>query len=87
MSDIITASELTEQEHKRGIKQQEPFVLGTVKELFTNGNAKITFDGEDVPSNKKYSYLASYSPNVSDRVLLIKISGTYIIIGKINYNG
>ena len=50
----------------------------------TSGGVSVQFDGETTPSTKKYKRLASYSsPAVNDRVLLIKVGGTYVIIGKI----
>lgn len=50
----------------------------------TSGGVSVQFDGETAPSAKKYKRLASYSsPVTSDRVLLVKVGGTYIIIGKI----
>lgn len=62
------------------------FKLGEVVELFSNDTAKVKFDGEEAPSEKQYSYLASYVPKVNDRVLLAITGGTYIILGKVNYN-
>ena len=49
----------------------------------TSGGVSVQFDGETTPSAKKYKRLASYSPTVNDRVLLIKAGGTYVIIGKV----
>lgn len=50
----------------------------------TSGGVSVQFDGETTPSAKKYKRLASYSsPAVNDRVLLVKVGGTYVIIGKI----
>lgn len=50
----------------------------------TSGGVSVQFDGETTPSAKKYKRLASYSsPTVNDRVLLIKVGGTYVIIGKV----
>jgi hypothetical protein len=58
------------------------YKLGTVTS--TSGGISVQFDGETAPSTKKYKRLASYSsPAVSDRVLLVKAGGTYVILGKI----
>lgn len=58
------------------------YKLGTVTS--TSGGVSVQFDGETTPSAKKYKRLASYSsPTVNDRVLLIKVGGTYVIIGKV----
>lgn len=58
------------------------YKLGTVTS--TSGGISVQFDGETAPSTKKYKRLASYSsPAVNDRILLLRVSGTYIILGKI----
>jgi hypothetical protein len=50
----------------------------------TSGGITVQFDGETAPSSKKYKRLASYSsPTVNDRVMMVKIGGTYVILGKI----
>lgn len=72
--------ELKDDEEKRNFK------LGIVVELFENDTAKIKFDGEETDSEKQYAYLSSYIPVVDDRVLLAVTGGTYIILGKVNYN-
>lgn len=64
--------------------EQKVFKLATVTALFSpSGSPKIKFDGESTASEKKYSYLASYTPTVNDRVLLASVGGTYVILGKI----
>lgn len=80
---MITAEELV-----RDINPDENkhFKLATVIELFENETAKLQFDGEDVASEKQYSYLDWYIPSAGDRVLLGIMGGTYIILGKVNYN-
>lgn len=70
----------------RNIVNEDPsrlsnFKLGTVSEI--NEKLKIKFDGEDSLSGKGYSYLQSYTPVLGDRVLLIKMSGTYVIVDRV----
>lgn len=79
---MITAEELIRMAKQ---EKQDTFKLGTVVELFAKGTAKIRFDGEETPSEKEYSYLASYKPSVGDRVLLASVAGTYVIMDKIMY--
>lgn len=67
-------------------EEKSNFKLATVVELFENDTAKIQFDGEEIPSEKQYAYLASYVPSVDDRVLLGALGGTYVILGKVNFN-
>lgn len=63
-----------------------PFKLGTVAALFENNTAQVLFDGETTASEKQYAYLSTYVPEVDDRVLLVNVGGTYIIMGDISYN-
>jgi hypothetical protein len=77
---IIEAKELLD-----NTENPDTFRMGVVVELFENKTAKITFDGEETSSQKQYSYLNNYSPAAGDRVLLASVSGTYIILGKINF--
>ena len=67
-------------------EQSKNFKLATVIDLFENDTAKVQFDGEDIPSEKQYAYLESYTPEIFDRVLLAVTGGTYVILGKVNYN-
>jgi hypothetical protein len=68
---------------QQGSKEEKDFRLATVAALFETGTAKITFFGEDTPSEKEYSYLSSYKPTLNDTVLLVPFSDTYIIVGKL----
>lgn len=81
---MITAEELVQD--MDNTEEQKCFKLATVVDLFENNTAKVQFDGEDEPSEKQYSYLSSYIPSKADRTLLGAIGGTYIILGKVNYN-
>ncbi|GMQ57988.1 hypothetical protein AN1V17_23830 [Vallitalea sediminicola] len=64
---------------KRLIKKEIrlPLVLGTIK------GGKVKFDGEDTTSHKNYKKLNNITLNEDDRVLLAKVSGTFIILGKL----
>jgi hypothetical protein len=81
---MITAEELVQETEPQ--EAESDFKLGTVADLFENGTAKIQFDGEETPSEKQYAYLSSYTPAKDDRVLLGAMGGTYIILGKVNYD-
>ena len=68
---------------EQGQKQPQEIKLGTVTSV-SSGRVKVLFDGEATAGDKLYRRLVSYSnPAVNDRVLLIKVGGTYIIFGKI----
>ena len=58
------------------------FRFATVDSL-SGSNPIIKFDGEQTPSSKIYKRLGSYAPTKGDRVLLVSVSGTYVILGKV----
>ena len=62
----------------------QPLYLATVGSYTTAGVALI-FDGQTTATTKRYKRLASYTPAAGDRVLVAKISGSYVILGKITY--
>lgn len=57
--------------------------LGTVDPAYTTGKPKVTLDGTTTLSAEGFSYLSSYTPTASDRVLLAPVGSTYVIIGDI----
>lgn len=63
-------------------ESESVFKLGKVSGV-TSGLPKILFDGEETASGKLYAKLGSYSPVAGDRVLLAKVSGTYVVLGKV----
>ncbi len=48
-----------------------------------DGRPIIRFSGETKPSQKPYKRLAAYNPVVGDRVILAKLGGSYVILGKV----
>jgi hypothetical protein len=49
----------------------------------TSDGATVVFEGESTSSGKSYSIVQSYFPTANDRVILLQISGTYIILGSV----
>lgn len=49
----------------------------------TNDRPYIRFYGETVASQKPYKYLQSYTPTTGDKVLVARVSKTYVILGKV----
>ncbi|PYG88504.1 hypothetical protein LY28_01353 [Ruminiclostridium sufflavum DSM 19573] len=84
MSDVPSSAQFIQQ--VSDAESQAVFKLGIVSDLFTNGTAKIQFDGEETASEKQYAYLDGYMPTVGDRVLLAVTSSSHVILGKISYN-
>ena len=62
---------------------KELFRLGQVATNYSTGRPSIIFSGEHEASSKKYPYLSSYTPKAGDKVLLVRIANSYVIIGKI----
>ena len=56
--------------------------LGIVASV-SGGRAKIQHYGEGTPSNKEYTYIDGYFPEVGDKVAMLPQANTYIIIGKV----
>lgn len=44
---------------------------------------KVTFEGEDTLSTKRYPVVSGYSPIPSDRVVMLPVGSTYMILGKV----
>lgn len=45
--------------------------------------ASVQFESESSASDQIYSVIQNYSPTVGDRVVMLRISGTYIILGSV----
>lgn len=58
-------------------EQASQFALGTMQ------GGKVKFDGQSTVSQKVYKKLNGITLADNDRVLMLKISGTHIILGKI----
>ena len=58
-------------------------ILGTISAVDADNGLQLIIDGEDLPTTKKYTYMASYVPTANDRVLIEEINGSYVIIGKV----
>lgn len=65
-------------------KGKSDYRMATVVKRYSNSDLQVRFDGEDETSPKLYSYLKSLTPKDGTRVLMLKISGTYIIVGEIS---
>ena len=76
---IPTAQDFLEMNRQ---KTDRVFRLGEVDSV-SGGLPAILFDGEETASGKLYAKLDGYSPTTGDRVLLAKVSGTYIVLGKV----
>lgn len=60
--------------------------LAKIAEVDNVKGLKIIIDGENEPTRKPYTYLASYVPSVGDRVLVEDVGSSYVILGKVISN-
>ena len=67
----------------KGDKPKPLYRLGKIDSEYSSGRPKIVFDGEITACEKQYPYLDSYTPTANDRVMLLRVSGSYIVIGKV----
>lgn len=63
----------------------ELFRIATVVTPVANGKAKLLFDGETIISNKYYTVLYPQSNYIysNNRVLCVRVSGSWVVIGAI----
>lgn len=57
--------------------------LGSVDPAYASGSPKVKFDGDTVLSLQGFARLASYTPAAGDRVLLLPVGNSYVVIGKV----
>ena len=63
------------------------FLLATVSSGTKDVGLKLIIDGQDSVTTKSFKLLLTgrEPPRSGDRVLVLKISGTYIVLGKVGY--
>lgn len=67
----------------QGKEKETVFRLGKIDPAYSTGRPSIVFDGETTATTKQYPYLSPYAPTAGDRVLLAKVAGSYLILGKV----
>lgn len=83
MYESATEQIATEQQDMKSMKS---FRLATVSALFDDNCPKITFFGEETPSEKKYKIIKGTSYIVGDTVLVGIINDGYVILGAVGYS-
>lgn len=58
------------------------FKQGRIDPGYAGGRPSILFEGEETPSGKQYPYLSSYTPTANDIVILARVAGSYVVLGK-----
>lgn len=66
-------------------KNTAEFYLGTVKAWSNAAGVQIQLDGQDSPMTKRFKMMLMCRPlKVNARVVVMKHSGTYIVLGEIS---
>lgn len=78
MDDIF----ITEQTAGAQLGRTE-LLLATVDNYNSSTGTTLIFDGADTATTKRYKRVGSASLTAGSRVLVAKISGTYLILGRI----
>jgi len=66
-------------ENAQGVK----LLLATIDDCNSSTGSTLIFDGTDTPSTKRYKRVGSATFSPGNRVLVAKISGTYLVLGRI----
>lgn len=62
----------------------QPALLGTIDSAYAGvGLPRVKFDGEGLTSDKVFAISGSYNPVANDRVVLIPVGTTYMILNKV----
>ena len=65
----------------------KPVQLAVVDPDYVSGWPKVIFEGESTLSGKLYPHLDSYCPSPSDRVVMVPVGTTWIIVGAVTTSG
>lgn len=66
-------------------KNTAEFYLGTVKGWSNTAGVQIQLDGQDSPMTKRFKMMLMCRPlKIGARVVVMKHSGTYIVLGEIS---
>jgi hypothetical protein len=68
---------------KQPSSADRPVRLAVVDPAYTTGWPRVTFEGETTLSGKQYPHLDSYTPAAGDRVVLVPVGTTYLVIGRV----
>ena len=69
---------------KQETKEPEgPFVVATVGDYNSSTGTTLIFPGQTTASQKRYKRLYNVSLSAGQKVLVAKLSGTYVILGRI----
>ncbi len=68
----------------RQTSADRPVRIAVIDPAYTSGWPNVTFEGESVMSTKGYVYVESYVPVAADRVLMLPVGNSYMIVGAVD---
>lgn len=72
---------------KQPSSSDRPVRLAVVDSGYAGGWPKVTFEGEATLSGKQYAHVDSYAPAAGDRVVMVPVGTTYLIVGCVSTSG
>lgn len=63
--------------------EEPPWKYGTIPGSYAGGMPTVQFDGESAPSTRQYPWIDPYVPVAGHRVLLARVLGQWVIIGRV----
>lgn len=78
MDNLILPAEMA-----AGSADSGSFRLATVADYNSSTGSTLKFAGESSASAKRYKRISGVTFSTGDRVLVARISGTYVIIGRV----
>ena len=72
---------------KQPSSADRPIRLAVVDAGYAGGWPKVTFEGEATLSGKQYAHVDSYAPAAGDRVVMVPVGTTYLIVGAVSTSG
>lgn len=64
--------------------QDKPIRIAVVQPDYSGGLVQVRFEGEDGIGQKGYASISSYNPQPNDRVVMVPIGTTYLIMGRVD---
>lgn len=81
MINVNDFTDLIKQIVRNELGDRSQYKIATITDV--SGRTRVRFAGESQSTQKRYSYLSSYTPVVGDRVLMARVKGSYVILGKL----
>lgn len=68
---------------KAGTAADRPPRIGVIDPAYATGNPRVRFEGETAVSGKEYAFVGTYAPAANDRVIMLPVGTTYVILGPV----